>query len=83
MASLGERLSETLKFADEKIGGLSNCQKLFIVLDSAWERFVHGANKVDYFQYEFYYKRRPAREQYVTIRKKRAFYHVCNDPEKA
>lgn len=83
MASIGERLAETWKFAEEKIGNLSTGQKLFVVLDSAWERFVHGANKVDYFQYGFYFKRRPAREQFVTIGKLRSFNRVCNDPEKA
>ena len=83
MASIGERLSETWKLADERIGNLSTAQKVFVVLDSAWERFFHGANKVDYFQYGFYFKRRPAREKYVTIRKLQEFEHVCNDPEKS
>lgn len=83
MASIGERLAETWRFTDEKIGNLNVGQRLFVVFDSALERFLHGTNKVDYFQYGFYFKRRPAREQFVTIGKLRTFNHVCNDPEKA
>lgn len=83
MASLSERLAETWQFSNEKIGNLNAAQKMFVVFDSAWERFIHGANKVDYFQYGFYFKRRPAREQFVTIGKLRSFYRTCNDQEKS
>lgn len=83
MESIGKRLAETWNFAEQKIGKLNTAQKLFVVLDSAWERYVHGANKVDYFQYGFYFKRRPGREQFVTIRKLHKFEVVCNDPEKS
>lgn len=83
MASIVERLQESFDLAEKKIGKLSLPQKLFVILDSAWERYVHGANKVDYFQYGFYFKRRPAREQYVTIGKARMFNRACNDRSKA
>ena len=83
MATLKERLTESWRFADEKIGHLNTARKLFVLLDSAWERYVHGANKVDYFQYGFYFKRRPAREQFVTISKLRTFHRTLNDKSKS
>ena len=83
MASISERLAETWKLADEKIGKLNAAQKMFVVLDSAWERYVHGAKKFDYFQYGFYFKRRPERERFVTIAKLHELEQVCNDPEKS
>ena len=82
MASIFMRLKESWDLTEEKIGGLNLLQRIWVLADSAWERFAHGANKVDYFQYGFYYKRRPCREQFVTIKKLRLFHHTCNDQEK-
>ena len=82
MASLSERLEESWKFADEKIGGLNTIQKIGVIFDSAWEKFVHGANKVDYFQYGFYYKNRHGRDEFITIGKCCRVLAACNPVDK-
>ncbi len=83
MASLSVRIKESLDMAETWIGDLNLAQKIFVILDSAWERYVYGTYKGDYFLYGFYFKRNPERRKYINQQKRRRIVHACNDPEKS
>ena len=83
MASIAVRIKESLDLAEERIGELNFAQKVFVILDSAWERYVHGTYKGDYFLYGFYFKRGPERRKFITLRLRTRIINTCNDPEKS
>ena len=74
------RFNETIN--SEISPDLSAWQRFGIFCDFVGEYLFHGAYLNDYCQYDFYYKNRRERDNYIVFDKWMQIKNVCNDPDK-
>lgn len=73
------RFQTILSAIENKVGKLGPFKKLWVIADYSYERIINGVQKADFFKYEFYYKNRAGRTQFLTGKEKKAFFDQVNE----